>query len=474
MAVKTEILEKTNPEYISNIGDYNLYRQTYLGGSEYIEAGINLFRHGREALTDFRNRLQRAYFENFCAPAIALYAGFLSNSPVNRIIASKSARLQEFMEDATILGQRVSYSAFIAEMIAWAAAQGASIAVVDRPVANAGIETRADEAQAGIRTFVRRIPIENLIDWASDENGNFRWVKIKEASEDDRENFDDPADTALVYRIITKTDWTKYAVRAGEQPIVIAQAEHKLGTVPVVVMRWPCGSLIRDAARINRSVFNHCTLLDEILYRLTFPMLLTPEGKSGAPVPELKIGTMDSLTFDPDNTAAKPEFIATPSGPAEVLMRQIENGITAINRALLYRGSADSTIVQSGIAKAYDFSQLNSVLLQAATNISVAEEAILNLWQAWEGGSFIPARVEYPNTFDLQSLSDLIDNAVKMGAVRMGAAFDKYLKKKIAHSFVDQRDRDTLKEIEDEIDSGATDIQELPPITNFAQVPSGV
>jgi hypothetical protein len=46
MAVKTEILEKTNPEYISNIGDYNLYRQTYLVGSEYIEAGINLFRHG--------------------------------------------------------------------------------------------------------------------------------------------------------------------------------------------------------------------------------------------------------------------------------------------------------------------------------------------------------------------------------------------------------------------------------------------
>jgi hypothetical protein len=106
-------------------------------------------------------------------------------------------------------------------------------------------------------------------------------------------------------------------------------------------------------------------------------------------------------------------------------------------------------------------------LLQASGSIAVGEEAILNLWQAWEGGSFVPAKVEYPTTFDIQSLASLLENGVALQSLRLGANFDKYFKKKVVHSFVDQREGDVLKLIEEEIDSGATDLKELPPIVNF-------
>jgi len=130
------MLPATHPEYDAQIGEWNLYRDVFLGGTSMVSGG-HLFKHARETDDAFTARKSRSYFINFCNPIIAVYAGFLVLSSVNRdlsALGAKKALFDEFMGDVTKDADRKNFKAFMLEVASWAAAQGVCPVVVDRPV----------------------------------------------------------------------------------------------------------------------------------------------------------------------------------------------------------------------------------------------------------------------------------------------------------------------------------------------------
>lgn len=446
------VLRYVNNEYRNQASEMEFRRLTYIGGAEYLH-GNYLFRHGRETIEDYQRRLQRAYFQNFCAPVIDLYAGFLMSQTIKR--ENNFTRKNEwinFLSDATAEGQ--PFDTFMSELIRWTAAIGKSYVLVDRTQGE--VQTKAEEFEAGIRTYIQRIPWENLIDWEKDNIGKYLWVKIKETVRGTR-NWTANENIKTRYRIWTRETWEIYETD-GNNVAFIAGGINPIGIVPIVEIEWPGGSLIKDACRINRSIFNLCSLLDESLYRQCFPQFCYPGDLPN----EFKLGTATCLTFDP--TGPAPLYIAPPSDPNDFLLRMIQHLSEVLNKILVYKADVEGFRPESGIARAYSFSQLNNVLLGASKNFAQAEEEIFRLFAMWEQEPTDGIKIQYPQTFDIVNIESMIDEAIKAQMLSLGSKFERYLKKKIVRGIVDPRDIKEREEIEEEIDSGVTDLKQLPPI----------
>ena len=199
-----------------------------------------------------------------------------------------------------------------------------------------------------------------LLDWSIGPDGLFDFVKFLGENVDTRESFHQEEKRLKQYHVWTRTDYTSY--RTDGKKVVEIDGPHPnpLGIVPIVTVRNPEGSMLSDAAYLNRGIFNWSSLLDEILYRQTFAQLVLP----GEELDEVKLGTATALNHDPE-AKNMPAYIAPPNGPAEILMKQIEAGAETVRAMILFKAQRDGLVAESGISKAYDFVQLNHTLVSA-------------------------------------------------------------------------------------------------------------
>ena len=435
---------------------WRFYLDSYEGGQDYLEAGY-LFRHFRENELDYRDRLMRSYYYNFCKTVVDAYIAQIFHQS-NGIFRDDGGTRDyaRFLSD--IDGKGSDIQSFMREQVAPAAQIFGHVHVlVDRPVMDRQPVSRAEENALSIRPYCAVIYPESLVDFRLDGNGGFLWARILESGPDAADPFDiEDNGTRSRYRTWTADAWFLHDAD-GE---LISSGEHRLGRVPLITvfnvesrkyLRFGVSAL-GDIAPINRSIYNWCSLNDEFLYRQCFNILAIPQSPGGK---VRKIGTTSALTF-PYDAAKTPFYLYPPVEPGKYLLENINDAIEQIYRiAVLGMNEIRSARqVESELSKAYDFHRANQHMLKKARNLEKAEVEIGVIWGLWENRPGFSPTVEYPREFNIVSLAEQLKTDFELIQADISDTFTKTLKKRVVSRAL-KLDDAAYNRIFAEIDAGA-------------------
>lgn len=211
---------------------------------------------------------------------------------------------------------------------------------------------------------------------------------------------------------------------------------HGLGSVPVfnadnVISHelYASTAMIDDVAYLDRAVANYLSNLDAIIQDQTFSQLVMPAqglvpGADGYDK-ILEMGTSRIFTYDAEH-GGKPEFISPDPKQADLLLKVINKIVNEIYHTVGLAGERtkeDNALGidnSSGVAKAYDFERVNSLLAAKADSLELIEHKLVNCVKRWNGEAEedeFARLVEYPDNFDVRGLYDEFEIAVNLTKV---------------------------------------------------------
>ncbi|MBO6507499.1 MAG: hypothetical protein JJ979_03270, partial [Roseibium sp.] len=180
--------------------------------------------------------------------------------------------------------------------------------------------------------------------------------------------------------------------------------------------RYSSPSLINDIAYLDRAVANYLSNLDAIIQDQTFSQLAMPAqgllpGETA--YDQMKeMGTKRIFIYD-GSGSGKPEYLSPDPKQAGVIIEVINKIVSEIYHTIGMAGERtkqDNAVGidnSSGVAKAYDFERVNSLLASKAASLENAENSLVELVCLWSGEE-VPKDelVKYPENFDVRSLAD--------------------------------------------------------------------
>lgn len=462
-----ELIENPHSIYARNKNYWNFLLDSYEGGKDYCQAyitsqkvgsgslansgfkimvnghelqsarGDNLFKHPKEREEDYHDRLQMSYYYNFCAPVIDIYSDHLFKQPVIEDFGSIENLVDERAEN--IDNKQGSVGEFRKEMADMAQIYGHIFVMTDSPLYEGNVLSRADVFNNNLLPYFTLHHPQNVLNWALDEFGSPYWVIVAETLDANIDPFTYNKDRQQVmqYRLWTRQEWILYDFDYNE----IGRGVHGLGAVPITcvfdkqskkVRNFLGISTIADIAFIARDVYNSCSELKQILRDQTFAFLAIQGNASE--YDELSVGTSKALLYPMDR--AMPQYISPPPANAEVYFKHIDRQISKIFQLAKLEGGSvqapdQSAVMQSGVAKAWDFNQTNSALSKKAGNLEDGETKLWNMFSMWATEKPFDGYIEYPHEFSIKSLNDDLDEAEKIMKLNMGQVFNQEIKKAI-------------------------------------------
>jgi len=429
---------RTHPEYAGLLAHWRFCRQTYAGGPSWFKD--NIFKFHKEGDQEYADRIERAYRPNHTREVVDLVQKYIFKSPVKRD-KSASEAVQKFWRSATRSGQsideligEVSTDSSIGQRVALvidAASRRATEKALNgeaRPLS----EAEAEEEDLPIYGYV--VQPENILDYSwSKVDGRLNWIKLRELARDD----EGPLSTGAVVeqvRLWTRTHWFLYTrtklpegvnVKDSYRVDLAESGKHDLGEVPVLLVDhaptsnpYRATGLIDDIVYLDRAHANYLSNLDAIIQDQTFsqlaiPARALPADQQGAQKDMVDMGTKRIFTYDADGGVG-PEFISPDPKQAGVILSVINKIISEIYNSIGLGGERtkeDNAVGidnSSGVAKAYDFERINSLLLMKDKRLEKAENWAARMVMLWAGET--PKQpvdlVTYPNSFDVATLGD--------------------------------------------------------------------
>lgn len=459
------LAEREHPEYSNKISDWELYQDAAEGGDVFI-TDENLFSHRLEDSEDFDERLERAYYLNFCDTIPNMYNSYIFKEGVERPANDALAQFRENID-----GKGTNASDFMKEAGYWSSVFGLVHIFVGMPATKIPTKTKKDQLDNQQYPYSKLIFPTDLKDWALDERGNYKWVIIRSTYYFD----DDPKverEEMDHYMLVTKDTW-EIQDEDGELVKFSDGSKNKginpLGYIPLYTMYHKKSriekigqSLLKDIVFINRIILNWCSCIDEMIERQTFSQLVVPDDgtlsereESGATGVLRTISTSSVWTY-PAEAKHPPAFISPEVKNITTIWKLITDHIKEIFRLSgLQGGTSDIYTSRSGRQSQYNFIGVNSALAEKSASYQEAENQISLMALDYLGKSKDEYHsVQYPTKFDVQALSDEIDGTFKIMERNFSPIMNKELEKGIARKALPHATQVKLKEIEDEIDKG--------------------
>ena len=458
----TEEFEKRHPLYESFLADWKYYIHSYLGGRYYRE-GNYLIQHPFESDANYARRKATACFYNYCSPIVDILVSYLYwKSPERQYGTLSTATVppraptnlfESFWWDVDYEGS--TFDQFMRKAQRYAGIYGRVSVIVDKPQVVA--LSLAETLEMDVRPYLSCLTPENLLDWNyTVQFGRpvLDYVKIAE-------EWGGSAPSAV--RIWTRYAWQLWqtSVEGKDKKVFLAdEGEHGLGEVPIVNIynrrsgtRMIGISDLQDIADINRNIYYLCSDAREIIENTAFPMLAMPFEKGAGGTQ--KVGSSNILEFDPEQPNSRPFWLEAPHSSLSEIREWIAQDTQEIARIARMGGLRNTeTSVQpwTGVAIRTQMEQLKSSLVEKADNAEQAELDILRLWSKWQGEKFT-GDVGYQKAFDIEDLTNALDNAIKAvnGKVK-SVAFEKERQKKVVSSVMPELDEAKRVVIFDEID----------------------
>ena len=380
---------------------------------------------------------------------------------------STSAEIEAFFSSADRSGQ--SLNDFVKNQISPnLTAYGTVFAVVDKPRAVA--QTKAEEMATGMPYLCVLNPLQ-VLDWAYAESGDLEWFRYCQGSQQDRANpFGDIPSSSLEYVTWTRNDYYRHDNGGNE----IESFTHNFGIVPVAIQ----AAFLIDANKTigkstffsgSRQIFMGNSLLSkanqEILkygsVLLMSTMDIDPRQRERdldplTNLPMLNSKTADGNVLSTGDMANPPSYLEKDisvvdkaNGQAQKYFEWAAHGEATGQTAMPLQDAQAAP--QSGVAKAYDFKDVDANLHAKAQDLQAMEEQIVSI-VANELGIKNPVfSIKYPTSFDVDSFEDKIAQVADLARISFASETGKKIAMKRITNELTQDDKERSI-INDEID----------------------
>lgn len=477
---------RRHPAYADTIDHWVFLRECYRGGRAWFNK--NIFRYHKEGETEFTDRVQRAYRFNHTREVVELVQKYLFKSKIDRSEDAPDEVLS-FWRNSTKNGHDIDR---LMRQIAVNNSIGGRVALVVDNNFPALVEVDGEERAptvaeieaSGGRVYAYVVDTPDILDYAFDEDGDGQllWIKLREIVRDDA----DPLESSGVYlermRLWTRTGWQLYGEKEEQIPNenktrktveLLSEGVHNLGFVPVRLVDHTIGtdpyraaSLIDDIAYLDRAVANYLSSLDAIIQDQTFSQLAIPaqslQNASDQSEKAREMGTKRIFTYDGGmGSSAVPVFLSPDPKQAGVILSVITKVISEIYHTIGLAGERtkeDNAVGidnSSGVAKAYDFERVNSLLLSKAQSCEQAENWLVKTILAWHGKSAPEEEeyVTYPVTFDVMRLHDELVTAEALANLDAPLELRRQQMRQLFEKMLPQLPEDAAAKIRKDIDS---------------------
>jgi len=509
--------DRRHPAYGDLLSHWLFLEETYRGGRRWFQD--NIAKYYKEGETEFTARLNRAYRFNHTREVVELVQKYLFKAKVTRNAAAPQV-VADFWKKATLNGLDIDQLMRMASVSN--SISGRCAVVVDNNFPVEMVEVVEGEGESkprkrsvsvaeakerNFRIYAYVVPAKDVLDYAFDEDGDgeLLWVKLRERVRDDADPLYSSGDMIERVRLWTRDGWQVYeeivnpntAPRGKKEPekkvVLKDSGSHDLGRVPVILSDHTIGhdpyrvpGLIDDIAYLDRAIANYLSNLDAIIQDQTFSQLAIP-AQSIMPGEDiyqkvLEMGTKRVFAYDGGaGSTAVPVYLSPDPKQAHVILSVINKIINEIYHTIGLAGERtkeDNAVGidnSSGVAKAYDFERVNSLLLSKAQACERVENEIVDLVLAWAGEA--PAKdklVTYPTTFDVMRLVD--DLVTAEALAKLGAPSE--VRREQMRSFIDKLFPQLKKELRDKIEKDIEkwldepDLALLKPPTAFGAKPA--
>ena len=447
-------LDYRHPLYEANLGRWNYYRASYLGGFDYRNASLGMLRkylfEEDAPGNQYASRLEYTALDNMTKLTVDTYRSFLFRSTPTRTFGNlaEDISINRFMEDVDFAGKDLDD--FLKEANDLATVYG-NVWILCTKGNGIGIITREQEIANNIRPYLKLFTPENVCDWTyeTQPNGSEKlvYVKTKEwVGEDHYKYIAWTPELIYIYHVVDdKVTMTEEYINAiGEVPFVVHYANP-------TQHRGIGQSDIADVAKIQQAVFSLLSEAEQSIRISGHPTLVKTQDVSAMAGAGAVIN-MDN-TMDPN---LRP-YLLEPNGSnitsiVDMIQVHIENFLLSTHLGAIM--AARGLSVKSGVALATEFDMLNTRLGDKAAKLEQTEWNIWKLFFKWNNQQpDIDFNIEYQKTFDLRDEHadlKLLNEALQMGITSQ--TFIKEVHKQIAKIVI--TDGDVLDDIMREIDEG--------------------
>ncbi len=252
---------------------WRMYRDLYTGGHEFKHrAAEYLLRRQKEPLDVYGERLHRVFYENYVGSIVDWYGSTLFRRGPSLQFDGGMEAGQKFLgqlaEDCDQRGTKLC--TFFRQSFTDALVAGRSHILIDFPRGALVPTNRAEEDAAGLsRAYLVRYQAEDLINWSTDERGEYEWVVLRQRMQK-QPRVDSP-------EIVDETYWHYYdkreyrtyrrIERAQEASTIqlIGHGTHSLARqerVPLLTLQVSDGLwLMNKAAHLQLEHFNKSNAL---------------------------------------------------------------------------------------------------------------------------------------------------------------------------------------------------------------------
>lgn len=477
-----KFIKRRHPDYAGKLPHWNFLESTYYGGREWFAE--NIFRYLKEGEKEFHDRVQRAYRFNHTRESVNLVQKYIFKADIRRNEEDAPAQVSRFWEKATLSGLDINQ--FMKALDIGLSIFGRVLVVVDS-TKSSDVVTLADEEASGARVYAYFVRPQDVLDMAFDEDGSIRWVLVRETVRDDDDPIEGSGEVQERFRLWTKDHWYLFAVekrgkgRSREEQVVLKdEGEVAIGRVPAFFAddlihdgKYSAPSLINDIAYLDRAVANYLSNLDAIIQDQTFSQLAMPAQAmlSGDDAHDalIQMGTKRIFTYDGEG-GARPEYLSPDPKQAQMVLEVINKIISEIYHTIGMAGERtkqDNAVGidnSSGVAKAYDFERLNSLLVAKAQNLEDAENKLVELVCLWHLASQPADKlVAYADNFDIRGLNDEFAIAERLALIEAPDSARREQMKQLIDKLFPQLTRELKKTILEDLESWPSEPEPEPP-----------
>lgn len=439
------------------------YRDLYSGGEAFLSRVSDyLPRRYSEPEEIYRERLERAYYENYAGSIIDWYATTLFRREPLLIYEGGHLKARDFYnaftEDCDRTGS--SLSDFFRRQLTETLVAGRAYIGIDFPRAPRAAQNRAEEEALGVsRAYLTAHSASSLVNWERDERGEFEWAVLRTARAVASDGVGGGTRKVVRYQHFDRQTFQTYEETGGNGKDkglrLVDEGLHGLasvGKVPLVEMTATDGMwLMQKAATLQLEHFSKSNALSWAITNGLFamPVIYTDkeiEGNLGEGY-YLRLGSQDRFGW------------SEPEGRIfELALRNIERLKDEIYRVcyLLSQagGSMSKDSALTGLSKQRDFVITQEVLRGYGDLVKDTMKKVLRLI-AGARGDEIGVDVAGLDEFDIGDFQGELEEAERI--LRLGIAsptLKTQVFKKLAMKYLCDVRQEVKDKIAQEIDEG--------------------
>lgn len=472
--VLKKLVARRHPAYERMAAHWTFLGMCYEGGRDWFVN--NIFRYMKEGEQEYADRVNRAYRFNHTREVVDLVNKYLFRAEICRHSDDAPESVKKFWLRTTRQGLSIDEFMRIASLKS--SIFGRPWIIVDSDAKPVDENTsKADVEADGSSIYAYVVSPLDVLDMSWDSKGELNWILIREYKRDDSNPLSSSGSVVEQYRLWTRTEWMLVSKKAGTNQLEISAGQpHDLGEVPAVKVDhnvsddpWVSPALIADIAYLDKATANYASNLDAIIQDQTFSQLAMP-AQNVLPGDDaydtlIRMGTNRVFLYDGEGGVA-PQFLSPDPRQAQLILSAIQQIINEIYHSVGLAGehtkqdNSKGIDNSSGVAKAFDFERVTSLLGAKADSLETAENKIARLVAKWGGEELEKDLVTYSENFDVRGLRDELDIALQLSVIDVPEMVRSEQAKALVEKLFPNLGEKLIEELKGEVDKWRAKLKE--------------